>query len=205
MNGGERQRPPRLSLPITTDRLLLRDYVEADLDAVNAYQREPTYRRHLPIPVQTLDVTRQYIAEHLSHQAEEDRYVYYLAACLKADGRLVGEGIVKFGAPRHRQAEIGYGLAPELWGRGYGTEIAAALLQTAFAAGCHRVFAMCSVDNAASRRVLQKLGMRREAVLREHFFGESRWWTSCIYGMLATEARAVRPHADAAPSQANES
>ena len=64
--------------------------------------------------------------------------------------------------------ELGYWLLPEVWGRGYATEAGAALRDRAFAAGAPALRARHAADNAASARVLAKLGFRR--------LGESPRW-----------------------------
>src|SRR5439155_22117301 len=98
-----------------------------------------------------------------------------LAVTDNDDGALIGEAILKLGpALRHRQAEIGWAVAESRKGNGYGTEIGGALLDIAFKQlRLHRAFALCSVDNKASRRIMEKLGMREEGLLREHFRARS--------------------------------
>lgn len=53
--------------------------------------------------------------------------------------------------------------------------------------GLHRVEATTRPDHAASWRVLEKVGMRREGLSRDHLFVRGRWWDSVRYAMLATD------------------
>ena len=55
--------------------------------------------------------------------------------------------------------------------------------------GAHRIWAECVADNTGSARVLEKLGMRREAHFREHQYYRDRWWDTLIYSILAHEWR----------------
>jgi len=48
----------------------------------------------------------------------------------------------------------------------------------------HRLIARCEIDNHASERVMAKLGMEREGILREHLFARGRWWTSAQWSIL---------------------
>jgi [ribosomal protein S5]-alanine N-acetyltransferase len=200
---------PRLRLPLETARLVLRELVDDDLDALHAWRRHPGYRRHLPMPRQTRAAVEAELRAILSDQADPLRPRYLLAAIERTSGRMIGEAILKLGpSPRHRQAEIGWAVAEGAKGRGYATEIGRALLDAAFGRlRLHRVFAMCSVENLASRRVMEKLGMREEALFREHFRARGRWWSSHLYAMLRSERTvrggnaAVRSASAAAPGR----
>lgn len=182
---------PRLRLPVETARLVIRELAESDLDALHAWRKHPAYRRHLPMPRQTRAEVEAELAAILRDQIDHRRLRYLLGVVEKKSGAVVGEAILKLGpALRHRQAEIGWAIAESTKGRGYATEIGSALLGAAFGQlRLHRVFAMCSTGNAASRRVMEKLGMREEGTLREHFRARERWWSSHIYGLLEAEYR----------------
>lgn len=69
--------------------------------------------------------------------------------------------------PQGQRVEIGYVLARAFWNHGYITEAAQAMVDWALRQPeIFRVWAVCDVDNVASSRVLEKIGMRREGVLR---------------------------------------
>ena len=69
--------------------------------------------------------------------------------------------------PQGERTEIGYVLARPYWGQGYMTEAARAVVEwTLSQPEIYRVWAVCDVDNAASAKVLEKVGMQREGVLR---------------------------------------
>ena len=71
--------------------------------------------------------------------------------------------------PDGHMAELSYVLARDAWGRGYASEAARAVIQTALdLPGVHRVWAMCDVGNIASAHVLEKIGMQREGTLRRY-------------------------------------
>ena len=65
------------------------------------------------------------------------------------------------------KAELGYGLGKAFWGKGYTTEAARTVVDWALAQpSIYRVWAVCDVDNIGSRRVMEKIGMQREGILR---------------------------------------
>lgn len=187
---------PKLRLPVETARLVIRELIEDDLEALHAWRRHPAYRRHLPMPRQTRDAVEAELSVILRDQADYRRLRFLLGVVEKKSGRLMGEAILKLGpALRHRQAEIGWAVADDLKGKGYASEIGQALLEAAFGPlRLHRVFAMCSAENAGSRRVMEKLGMREEGLLREHFRARERWWSSHLYALLESEYRRKQRH-----------
>jgi ribosomal-protein-alanine N-acetyltransferase len=181
----------KLRLPVETERLVIRELTEGDLDALHAWRRHPAYRRHLPMPRQTRAEVEAELHAILRDQIDLHRLRFLLGVVERKSGAVIGEAILKLTpARRHRQAEIGWAVAETLKGRGYATEIGQVLLDLAFGRlKLHRVFAMCSAENHASRRVMEKLGMRAEGLLREHFRSRERWWSSHLYGMLEREYR----------------
>ena len=92
--------------------------------------------------------------------------------------------------PEQEEGELWYLLAPDRWGRGLVTEAAARLVEHAFAdLALHRVWASCLPENPASARVLEKLGFRREGLLRQNLRIHGAWRDSWLYAILADEWR----------------
>lgn len=95
--------------------------------------------------------------------------------------------------------EIGWVVAPAHQGRGYATEAALALLAHGFGTvGVHRIVATCQPQNTASVRVIQKLGLRREAHFRKCVLApDGTWWDEYLFAMLeeewAADSDAARP------------
>jgi ribosomal-protein-alanine N-acetyltransferase len=111
----------------------------------------------------------------------------------RTDDRLIGNCGIRVNDPDLREANIGYELDPRHWGRGYATEAARAILGFGFdELGLHRVWAECVADNTGSARVLEKLGMRREAHFREHQWFKGRWRDTLVYAVLDREWHGAR-------------
>ncbi|MBC7835652.1 MAG: GNAT family N-acetyltransferase [Phycisphaerales bacterium] len=95
--------------------------------------------------------------------------------------------------PEMRQAMIGFTVARAHQGQGYATEAARAVVEALFRGGIfsehpiHRISAICDVENVASRRVLERLGMRRESHLVENIFFKGAWGSEYTYGILRRE------------------
>ena len=89
-------------------------------------------------------------------------------------GRLIGNCGIRRKPDNDWEADIGFELAPEYWGRGYATEAARAIVDFGFRElELHRISSWCIADNAASARVLERVGLRPEGRLRrnEYFRG----------------------------------
>lgn len=84
--------------------------------------------------------------------------------------------------------EIGYMIGEEFQGRGYGTSAVALLVEKIFhETTLHRIYALVSVENVASLRLLERLGFTREGVMREHYLIQGRRVDEVMYGLLRRE------------------
>jgi RimJ/RimL family protein N-acetyltransferase len=107
-------------------------------------------------------------------------------------GRLIGEAIFK--RLSDVEGEIGWAVAGPDQRQGLATEIGRALANFGFGdLRLHRLIARSEIGNHASERIMAKLGMVREGVLREHLFARGRWWTSAQWSMLASDRHPPSP------------
>ena len=182
-----------MSWPIRTERLVLRPVREEDVDRLLEFRNKPEVSRWL---LKTEVNPAEFRAAWLRTLTEERD----LSSVAELDGTVIGTGSldVRDGlgqdsddAMAAAEAEIGYMLDPAYAGRGLATEIASELLRIAFeVAGVRRVTAGCFADNAASVRVLEKIGMRREQYgVKDSWHAELGWIDGCTYGILAEEWR----------------
>jgi ribosomal-protein-alanine N-acetyltransferase len=89
---------------------------------------------------------------------------------------------------RHQHGEVGYWLGLPYWNRGYTTEAGSALLAYSFTElQLHRILARHFTRNPASGRVMQKMGMTFEGVLREHVCKGEQFEDVALYGILRRE------------------
>lgn len=178
------------TLPLTTDRLILRDFVPDDWREVHTYARDPAVVMYMPWGPNTEKDTKQFIRRALGYRNEDPRTHFELAIVLAEANRLIGGCGVRLTSPTSSVASMGYCLNRELWGQGYATEAARAVLAFGFEElRPHRVFATCDPDNIASARVLEKLGMKREGRLREDVWIRDRWRDSLVYAIIEREWR----------------
>ena len=175
-----------LGLPIETERLRLRRLVSGDLAAMHAIESRPEVVRWLYWEPRTESEVRLALDRRIAWPLEHG---FTVGAELLATGELIGHvGLTV--EPAHRQGEIGFIFHPAHQGNGYATEAAAAVLALGFDHyGLHRVSGRLEARNAASARVLEKLGMRLEAHLRENEWVKGEWQSELVYALLAREWR----------------
>src|SRR5262245_20286421 len=148
---------------IHTSRLTLRPFVDSDLDDLYAFHSHPEVARFLYWNPRDRDQTKRALDSKKAAVALETEGSSLVLA-VELNGRVIGEVSLVWRSREHQQGEIGFVFHPEFQGQGYATEAARAILELAFSeAGLHRVYGRCDARNAASYRLMERLGMRREA------------------------------------------
>jgi RimJ/RimL family protein N-acetyltransferase len=181
-----------LSWPVRTDRLTIRRLEPTDADAVAAYRSDPDL---MTWQAGMLTDAAAFVADFPGWTAQN--------LAVEHDGRLVGDVHLRVhdawtqaeAADRGRgvQAELGWTLSRDAQGQGFGREAGRAMLAIAFdGLGVRRVVGECFVANAASWRLMESIGMRREAHhVRDGLHAELGWLDGYLYAMLADEWRAA--------------
>ena len=173
-----------------SDRLTLRRPRAGDADATFEYRRVPEVADWLTV----LPTDPSAWAERFARPDVQSTMVI-----LERDGEVVGELSIRLqdawsqeevaDRASRVEAEIGWVIAPAHQGLGYATEAAHAALEICFGhLGLRRVTAGCFVENEASWRIMEKLGMRREYHSRRDGLHRTRGWLDGYqYALLAEE------------------
>ena len=175
--------------PIETERLWLRPFCQNDLESFLAYRNDPLVAEYqgwdLPYTGQQ---GVAFLAEMASAVPNAPGQWYQIALEAKELGVLIGDCAFGRLTEDPRQAEIGFSLARAHQGKFYGAEAVNALLGYLFdTQGLHRVRATCDVENLASARLLERVGMRREGYFVENLFFKGRWSSEYGYAILRRE------------------
>ena len=177
-------------LPIATERLLLRDFTADDAPAVHRYGSDPEVVRYMPWGPNTWADTEDFIKRKLDEQRADPRSTFNLAVTIASTGELIGGCGISVLSLSRREAVLGYAYRQDVWGKGYATEAAKAFIALGFETlGMHRICAYVDVDNIASARVLEKAGMQREGLLRQHIPVRGEWRDSYLYAVLEDDPR----------------
>src|ERR1700678_3685732 len=170
----------KLALPSETARLTLREFVRGDFGAIHGYSADPRVTRYLFFGAPHGDGTAEYLEGLLASQRERPRTRFELAVEETESGRVIGA--CDLSLIERNVVDLGYMLGIESWGKGLATEIALALVDAAFFdLRADRVISTVDVNNSASIRVLEKIGMRWEAVFRKHRRAKNRWWDCHLF------------------------
>jgi RimJ/RimL family protein N-acetyltransferase len=180
----------RWQFRLKTPRLLLRDFVEADWKAVHDYASDAEVVRDMIWGPNTEAQTREFIGITLEQQRRRPREQYGLA--IEFEATLVGACRLEVQDGGKKEADLGYVLNRAYWKRGIATEAARGLLKFGFGElKLHRIWATCDPENAASIRVLEKIGMQREGRMREHQLIKGRWRDSLLFAILDRDWNAI--------------
>jgi len=173
---------------VETERMVLRPYTADDFaEMADMHSREEVARYLLWEPRDT-DASRKALDKHLSPRLEQEGDSLTLAGIDKLTGGFVGEFVLFLRSEKHRGGEVGYIVHPDVFGRGLAGEGARAMLGIGFEMmNMHRIFGRIDARNAASARVLEKLGMRREARFVRSELVKGEWTDEVVYAMLAAE------------------
>jgi RimJ/RimL family protein N-acetyltransferase len=179
-----------MPLPIQTERLKLRKYKEKDLPDILEYSSSSDFwlLRNLDWKPTSEDA-KKYWETQRELRFEDDPQWLSLVIELKDQEKIVGNtglGVIKSG--EHKQGTIGWLLGSAYQGKGYATEAARALLSFGFNEMIlHRISARTGLDNTRSWRLMERLGMRREAHFRQSHVVKGEWRDEVIYAILAVE------------------
>jgi RimJ/RimL family protein N-acetyltransferase len=179
---------PSPNWPLQTARLTLRPFQPEDFDAFAIIQGDPEVARWLYNEPRRGKEARDLFDRKRAGSALQAEGDWLSCAIVEeATGTVVGDLAFHWVSEEHRTGEIGFLMAPAAQGKGYATEASGALLNWAFAAGFHRVIGRLEPRNIASARVLEKLGMRREALFVENEWVKGEWQSELVYAVLARE------------------
>ena len=168
---------------------MLRPYTAADLDDLYDIQSRPEVTRYLMFGPRDRGEVRQSLEQKMrSSVLTGEGGDLTLAVVLPQTGRVIGDVILFWRSREHRQGEIGYIFHPAHGGSGYATEAAEVMLKLGFEdLGLHRIIGRIDARNNASARVLQRLGMRREAHFVQNEIVKGEWTDEIVYAILGSE------------------
>lgn len=174
---------------LETARLRLRRMRPADAEAMHAYASDPEVARYMLWgPHQSLRDSENFLRFVEERYAGGDPAGWGIEE--RETGRFIGTCGIQAWRPEHARAELGYVLARERWGRGLMTEAVVAVVVFGFdRVGFNRIEARCLEGNAASARVLEKVGMTYEGTARASHLVEGSFRDLHHYAMLRDDPR----------------
>jgi ribosomal-protein-alanine N-acetyltransferase len=173
---------------IETERLILRPLTMADDEAVFAYASDPQVSKYVTFETaKSINDSRMFLETSVQNYAEGKDPLNF-AAILKKENKLIGSLGYLHWSNVDKRIEIGYALSRPYWNNGYVTEAARSLVAYCFAnSDIMRIEARCRSEHDASARVMEKIGMKYEGLLRRNSFIKGEFWDMKIYSILRDE------------------
>ncbi|MGB7377276.1 MAG: GNAT family N-acetyltransferase [Rivularia sp. (in: cyanobacteria)] len=170
---------------LTSERLILREFTFEDWQAVLAYQSDSRYLQFCEWDNRKRADVEAFIKIFIEQQQQLPRIKFQLAVVLKSEDKLIGNCGIRKQNIESNQAELGYEISPDYWGKGYATEAASTILKFGFEDfKLYHIYSRCIAENMASRRVLQKIGMKFKRKLPKNEFFKNRHWDTLEFEIL---------------------
>lgn len=171
--------------PLQTERFLLRRFVEEDYYAMyHKWAKHEEVARYFPWnPMSDIESAKEKMSKWVQNYSRED-YYHWGIAC-KEDGNLIGTINLKIDEDNN-SAETSYIVAPDVWNKGVMTEVLKKVISFGFEIlQLNRIAAEFFEGNEASRRVMEKCGMKIEGTARQMYCKDGRYidstWCSILY------------------------
>ncbi|HCN56734.1 MAG TPA: GNAT family N-acetyltransferase [Exiguobacterium sp.] len=190
-------------LPVLkTERLVLRPLRASDLDDLFEYTQDEETARYVTWNAnQTIEQAEQFLNYVLSNYEQGNEAPW--AIVWKETGKMIGTiDFIHLLLDDNKQAELGYALSREFWGKGIVTEAVARVMAYGFEElKLERIQARCMEPNIGSARVMEKVGMTYEGTLRRLIFIKGAFHDVKMYAMLRDEYAAVTQKKEANTKQ----
>ena len=172
----------------STERLLIRNLEANDGPRVFSYHRHPDVARFQSWGTESVDVIQTYIRRLASVEPGTPGTWYQVGIYLQESDKLIGDCGFRVLAENAEQVEVGITVAPEFQGKGYATDALRELLKYLFVElRKHRVIGSVDPRNASSMRLLERVGMRKEAHFVKSLWFRGEWVDDVVFAMLAEE------------------
>jgi RimJ/RimL family protein N-acetyltransferase len=177
-------------LPLKTERLLLRDLCESDINSVYNLYSNSQSMCFLDLPHANIVHTQEHIKEALEKNEKDPRTCYELAVILKDTNEFMGivELDIEFEPIIDSRADLSYYFLPDFWHKGYATEASKALIKFGFEIlQLNKITAGCLKCNTASEKVMIQCNMQKEAEFKKHCKFKGEWQNRIEYAILRDE------------------
>jgi len=172
---------------LTTERLILSRPVEGDMQHIIHYlDSDKVYSENtanMPYPYKEADA--EFLIHEVVDKGFENETDFVFAIRNKENGLIMGLIGIHHWDKANQKAEIGYWLGKEFWNKGYVTEVMAEVLAFGFKVlNLNKMFANFFPHNPASGRVMEKSGMKQEAVLKQEIYKNGKFLDFVRYSIL---------------------
>lgn len=175
------------TIPIETERLILRDIIPADRQAIFDYRSDAeTNKFQSWIPKNPEEVDEFIQRNYKEFNLPETWYQILITD--KETGTVIGDIGIHFFGEENKQVELGITVHKKFHGKGYASEALKGCIDFLFNdLQKHRIIASVDPENTASLRLMERIGFRKEAHFVKSLFWKNKWVDDVIYAMLEEE------------------
>ena len=171
---------------IRIDRLLLRQFVDSDIENVYKGLSDPEIIKYYGVSYKTLEDTKAQM-RFFSDLEKEGTGILW-AVCSLDNKTFYGAGGLNSLSKEHKKAEIGFWLLKEFWGQGVMTEVMPVICNYGFDnLGLHRIEGLVETDNLNCKNAMKKLDFKHEGTMRDCEIKNGKFISLDIYAKLRSE------------------
>lgn len=169
------------------DHVVLREFRDDDVDDVLALIGDDRVTEWLSFDSRGRAEAEAMLSGVAERRQLQPRTEYYLAITPGGgDDQCVG--FVRLAFDGVKAGKLGYAIAADHWGKGYATDAVRPIIDYGFRElGLHRISAAIGPENTPSIRMVERLGMAREGVIRDHVYTNGAWRDSVLFSVLSDE------------------
>lgn len=180
-----------MKIILKTERLSIRPISENDIENIFELQSlEETSKFNTSKSPSDIDETKMNVEKWIAENNKENIKHFTFAVELIDEEKFIGLIGLHLGKEHYKNAEVWFQFDYRFWNKGYATESLRKIIDFGFETlKLHRIEAGCAVDNVGSFRVLEKVGMLREALTRQLLPLKSGWSDNYGYAILSSDER----------------
>ncbi|MFC1725393.1 GNAT family N-acetyltransferase [candidate division KSB1 bacterium] len=173
---------------IKSERILLRYLKESDLAEFLSYRSRPEIAEYQFWGPFTEKDARDYILKYKNEPPWLSGSWTQLGIVLLKEDKLIGDCALRIDSIEPRIGEIGFNLSPDYQGKGYASEAVRALLDYTFdTLNMHRIMGVTDSRNTASVKLMERIGMRKEAHFVKNIWFKGVWGDEYLFAVLKEE------------------
>lgn len=175
------------TIPIETERLILRDIIPADRQAIFNYRSDAETNKFQSWIPKNLEEVDEFIQKNYKEFNLPETW-YQILITDKETGTVIGDIGIHFFGEENKQVELGITVHKKFHGKGYASEALKGCIDFLFNdLKKHRIIASVDPENPASLRLMERIGFRKEAHFVKSLFWKNKWVDDVIYALLEEE------------------
>lgn len=172
-------------MEIKSERLILKELTETDLDFIYKMQRNELVYFYEEDKEPTKEQIYEKYTKKITRMSQDENQFFIFIISTQLDRIPIGEIQIQLNWDEIKEWEIGYTLHPDYWGNGYASEASKMLLKYVFEnLKAHKVVAFCNANNKKSAALMERIGMKRDGLLREGRLWRNEWCDEFVYSIL---------------------